>query len=258
MIMKSTFFAYLLYLTVFIYLISCGAKKEESVEEPPPDHPAEHDKTMSNAQFLEHKVEIYPDAIIEMYSPLGNEKFDVGKVPFEFNIRNYPFGEGPRNFQLRMTINGNDPISYHMPIFQREFNTGTYRAIAYLIDQEGIALKEFGNYVDRDFIVGESRPFPDSDEPYMVLNLPESGQTYQSDENLIVDFLLIGGGLKEDRLKFIVSFDGQEYETQKLAPLTITNLPQGTRILEVKLVKEDGSDLEGIFTSARREVMIKQ
>jgi|SRR5690554_6118796 len=258
MIMKRTFLAYLLSLTACIYLISCGTKKEESVEEPPPTNPAEHDKTLSKAQFLERQVAIYPDAIIEMYSPLGNEKFEVGRVPFEFNIRNYPFGEGPRNFQLRMSINGDDPISYHMPIFQREFNTGTYRAIAYLIDQEGIALKEFGNYVDRDFIVRESRPFPESDEPYMVLNLPESGQTYQSDEDLIVDFLLIGGGLKEDRLKFIVSLDGQRYETQKLAPLTITKPPQGKRILEVKLVKEDGSELDGIFTSARREVVIKQ
>ena len=212
---------------------------------------------MSKVQFMEHKVEIFPDAIIEMYSPLGNERFNEGKVPFEFNIRNYPFGDGPRNFQLRMTINGNDPISHHLPIFQRELKTGTYRAVAYLIDQEGIALKEFGNYVDRDFIVGESEPFPDSDEPYMVLNLPESGQTYQADERLIVDFLLVGGGLKEDRLKFVVSFDGQEYETRTLAPLAVTNLPQGKHILEVKLVKEDGSGLEGIFTSARREIVIK-
>ena len=256
--MKRTFLACLLFPPIFTYLTSCGTEKKESGQERPPDSPTEHDKTISKVQFLEYKVETYPDAIIEMYSPLGNERFDEGRVPFEFNIRNYPFGDGPRNFQLRMIINGNDPVSHHMPIFQREFKTGTYRAVAYLIDQEGIALKEFGNYVDRDFIVGESGPFPDSNEPYIVLNLPENGQTYQSDESLIVDFLLIGGGLKEDRLKFIISFDGQEYETKTLTPLAITDLPPGKHILEVKLMKEDGSDLGGIFTSARREVVIKQ
>src|SRR5690554_1019339 len=191
--MKRTFLACLLSLSGFIYLTSCGTGEKERSQEHPADSPTEHNKPMSKVQFMEHKVEIFPDAIIEMYSPLGNERFNEGKVPFEFNIRNYPFGDGPRNFQLRMTINGNDPISHHLPIFQREFKTGTYRAVAYLIDQEGIALKEFGNYVDRDFIVGESGPFPDSNEPYIVLNLPENGQTYQSDESLIVDFLLIGG-----------------------------------------------------------------
>src|SRR5680860_60735 len=121
-----------------------------------------------------------------MYSPLGNENFEAGKIPFEFNIKNFPFEQEPRSFRLRLTINCDNPISYNMPVFQREFEKGTYRAVAYLIDQQGIALKEFGNYVERDFTVAGSKPFPVSDEPYMVVNLPEDGQTYQTGEEVIL------------------------------------------------------------------------
>src|SRR5690606_36354955 len=139
---------------------ACGTDKKETAQEVPDEVPGEAAAVEAPISLEKLEKTAYPDAIIEMHSPLGNANFDEGKVPFEFNIKNYPFGEGLKNFQLRLTINGNNPISYHMPIFQREFRTGTYKAVAYLIDQEGLALKEFGNYVERDFTVGDSQPFP--------------------------------------------------------------------------------------------------
>jgi hypothetical protein len=144
-----------------------------------------------------------------------------------------------------------------MPIFQREFKQGTYQAVAYLIDQEGIALKEFGNYVVRDFTVGQSSPFPDSDEPHMVVNLPEDGQIYQTGEEVIFDYLLLNWGLKENQLKFILSIEDQDVEIKELVPVKVENLPPGKHILKIKLVKEDGEELSGIFSSAQRTIMVK-
>lgn len=255
--MKKVFLIWCLFSSVLLVWVSCGTDKKETVTDPRSEVPGEAvtEEVAVSIQKLEKTA--YPDAIIEMYSPLGNENFDEGKVPFEFNIKNYPFGEGLKNFQLRLTINGNDPISYHMPIFQREFRTGTYKAVAYLIDQEGLALKEFGNYVERDFTVGNSQPFPDSGEPFMVLNLPEDDQVYHTGEEVIIDFLLIGGGLKEDRLKFSVAINGKEQEITELAPLRVNNLPTGEHEIQVRLVRERGEELEGIFSSAKRTVTVE-
>src|SRR5690606_19481518 len=152
---------------------SCENKKKENREEIPEIRPIAEGES-ANIVLESIETTAFPDASIEMYSPLGNEKFKEGNVPFEFNIKNYPKKEGPEKFVLRMSINGDEPVKYHTPIFSLKFNSGTYRAVAYLLDEDGIALKDFGNYVQRDFIVGNSRPFPESDEPYMILNLPEN------------------------------------------------------------------------------------
>lgn len=255
--MKKTFLIPWLISSLLILGTSCGSDKGETTQQTPEALAQGSDDAPSAIQFAEHKVEAYPDAIIEMYSPLGNENFSEGKVPFEFNIKNYPFTEGLRGFQYRLSINGNNPVSYHLPIFQRDFKPGTYRVVAYLIDQEGVALKEFGNYVDRDFTIGSSNPFPDSDEPYMILNLPEEKQSYAADQDVIVDFLLIGGGLKEEGLKFLVEVNGQQQQIRNLHPLAVKGLPAGQHTVTVRLVRENGEELDGIFTSAKRSITIK-
>lgn len=254
--MNKFFLFYAVFPSLLFVGTSCGSEKGEKVQEDQ-QSTQETPDVASTLSIESMKVEAYPDAIIELYSPLGNENFKEGKVPFEFNIKNYPFNEGIKNFQFRLVINGNDPVSYHVPIFQKQLNTGTYRAVAYLIDQEGIALKEFGNYVDRDFTVGESQPFPESDEPYMVLNLPEDKQVYSNEDDVIVDFLLIGGGLKEDKLKFVLEMDGKQHAIQDLAPIKLQGLPIGEHDVKVMLVKENGDELEGVFTSVTRSINIK-
>ena len=255
--MTKNFLICLLMSSLGLTISSCGTGKNEKSQETSIENMEGIKEERATVRFEKYEVASYPDAIIEMYSPLGNEKFEEGKVPFEFNIKNYPFGEGPKSFKLRMVINGDEPISYHMPIFQREFKTGTYRVVAYLIDQEGIALKEFGNYVDRDFLVGNSNPFPDSGEPYMVVNLPGNEQIYSQEEEVIIDFVLIGGALKEDGLKFKLSVDGQEHAVKDLSPIKLRNLSPGNHEILVKLVKDDDEELSGIFTSARRNITVK-
>ena len=255
--MKKTFLIRLLIPSLLILGTSCGSDKSETTQQTSQEQSAPVMENAKPLQFIEHQVQAYPDAIIEMYSPLGNENFDAGKVPFEFNIKNYPFTEGLKGFQYRLSVNGGNPVSYHLPIFQRDFNPGTYRAVAYLIDKEGLALKEFGNYVDRDFTVGDSKPFPESDEPYMVLNLPEENHVYASEEDVIVDFLLIGGGLKEDGLMFLIKIDGEEHEVRKVAPFIVKGLPAGKHEVEVRLIRENGEELDNIFASTKRAITVK-
>ncbi|MBN7802695.1 hypothetical protein J0A67_17595 [Algoriphagus aestuariicola] len=200
----------------------------------------------------------YPDAILELHTPLGNQVFRPGKVPFEFNSKNFPFGDitgdKPR---LHLILNGGDPVGYYSPIFQRELTEGTYRVVGFLVDDEGHALKSFGNYVDRDFIVGDSRPFPYSAEPYLALNLPRNSQTIAVGEELVVDFLLLGGDMKLDGLKVQIKVNDYTYEIDHMAPVRVTNLPKGDYQVNVRLMGTNGKELEGPFSAVTKAVYVR-
>ena len=249
---KSAFYPILL---LFILLIaSCEANRERRRESKVTIEEGGEKREVNFYSYEE--VREYPDAILEMYSPLGNQNFSGQKVPFEFNIKNYPFAEGGKGFQLKMSINGNDPVGYNMPIFQKELNQGTYRAVAYLVNGEGIALKEFGNYVDRDFSVLGSQPFPESDDPFLVVNMPINNQEYLEGEEIIVDFLVLDGMPKEDGFKIMIKFNQYEFETDEVIPIRVDDLPTGDYDVEVKLVNQDGTDIDGIFSSSRKKIRI--
>lgn len=196
----------------------------------------------------------YPDAMLEMYRPLGNEGFKEGKVGFEFNIKNYPFGQ---QRPLMLSINGQNPEAIPQAMFSKDFNKGTYRVIAYLTDEDGLILKDFGNYADRDFLVGDSRPFPVADEPYLMLNFPRDGQEIKEGEPLMVDFLVVWGDLQADGLKVKISLGDWEHETRKLEAFEIRNLSRGEHLLRAELLKADGSELSNAFSSVSRKVEVK-
>ncbi|MDN3668824.1 hypothetical protein QWY93_05735 [Echinicola jeungdonensis] len=237
-------------------LISCGSDKESSsnnqFEEVKVSAPSLENVTFKPISF----TNAYPDAILELYSPLENESFEEGKVSFEFNIKNFPFENGIKGFQLKMILNGNDPVGYNMPIFNQEFEKGTYRAVAYLVDENGMALKEYGNYVDRDFTVGGSQPFPESGEPFLALNSPVNDQEFEKGEPVIVDFLLIGGDLEEEGLQVEIAINDKKYTLQKVVPVEINGLPKGFFDLKVTLKEKNGEELKGAFSQVQKEIII--
>lgn len=200
----------------------------------------------------------FPDAILELYTPLGNQVFRPGKVPFEFNSKNFPFVEAsggkPRLFLI---VNGGEPVGYYSPIFQRELSEGTYRVVGFLVNEEGRALKNFGNYVDRDFVVGDSRPFPYSAEPYLAVNFPRNAQTLSLGEELIVDFLVLGGDMKLDGLKVQIKVNDYAYEIDRMVPVRLANLPVGDYQVNIKLVQSNGKELEGPFSTVTKTVFVR-
>jgi hypothetical protein len=200
----------------------------------------------------------FPDAILELSRPLGNQVFKPGKVPFEFNVKNFALqkntSESPN---LLMILNGSDPEGFYAPIFQRELTRGTYRTVAFLVDAQGFALKNFGNYIDRDFLVGDSRPFPYSAEPYLAINLPRNEQILPLGEDLLLDFLVLGGDLKLDGLKIKISINSYVAEVTQLSPLRVTNLPKGDYQVKVQLLRVDNKELEGPFSSSTKTIFVR-
>ncbi|UCS94273.1 hypothetical protein KZP23_04370 [Echinicola marina] len=246
----------IIFIMIFV-MVSCETKTNKKVEEAPleQEEPIEEESTVKFQYLMQDKA--YPDAMLELYSPLENEVFKEGGVPFEFNIKNYPFEEGRNGFQLNMIINGNDPVGYNMPIFKKDLNRGTYKVLAYLVDDEGLALKEYGNYVDRDFVVGESSPFPENEDPVIGLNLPHNGQVFEKDSPVLVDFILVGGDLKEDGMRIKISIFDKEYMVNDLGQVKINGLPVGKHKLELVLIDANDKEIPGIFSKSTKEIIVK-
>ena len=241
-----------------LLLLSCtgGSKKNEESSTENFQNPA---KTIPQATFFQEEDSFtYPDAILELYTPLGNQIFKPGKVPFEFNVKNFNLEKnGAGQPGLFMILNGGDPVGYYAPIFQKELSQGTYRAVAYLVDENGKALKSFGNYVDRDFQVGDSRPFPYSAEPYLAIHRPTNSQVLTLGEELIIDFLVLGGDMKLDGLKVRVMVNDLSFETETMAPIHLANLPIGEHQVKIRLLRSNDKELEGPFSSIAKTVFVR-
>lgn len=247
---------------IILGLISaCSSEKikiNEEVLEMPTDEIVTPPEVPKISFFQYEDSSAYPDAILELYTPLGNQIFKPGKVPFEFNIKNFPYELiTSQEFKLFNILNGGDPVGFYSPIFQRELAEGSYRVVAYLVDREGLVLKNFGNYVDRDFQVGDSRPFPYSAEPYLALNFPRSNQIYEIGSEIIVDFLVVGGDMKLDGLKIKIQVNNLSYEIDHMAPVRIVNLPLGTYQVKIQLLRIDGKELEGAFSSVSKSIIVR-
>jgi hypothetical protein len=156
-----------------------------------------------------------------------------------------------------MILNGGEPEGFSAPIFQRELARGTYRTVAFLVDQKGLSLKNFGNYLDRDFLVGDSRPFPYSAEPYLAINLPRNEQIIPLGEELILDFLVLGGDLKLDGLKVKIWINAYQTETNQLVPLRVSNLPVGDYQVKIQLLRTSNKELEGPFSSSTKTIYVR-
>lgn len=252
----------ILTLLLLICLFSaCSAEKQrvnEEVVEMPPNIDAQEPAAPQVKFFQYEDQAAYPDAILELYTPLGNQIFKPGKVPFEFNVKNFPFDlSATKEFKLFNILNGGDPVGFYSPIFQRDLALGSYRVVAYLVDEEGLALKNFGNYVDRDFQVGESRPFPYSAEPYLALNFPRSDQFYEAGSEVIIDFLVVGGDMKLDGLKVVIEVNDLTYEIDHMAPVRIENLPAGAYQVKVRLQRSNGKELDGPFSSVSKAIIVR-
>lgn len=257
MLMKKSLFCY--YCCILILLGACATQttKDENIESTTSTDLSEVPATAAVGFSLVDEPNEFPDAILEMYAPLSNQTFSPGRIPFEFNIKNYPFGDMPAHPQLYLITNGADPVGYQSPIFQLEFKEGTYRTVAYLVNSQGLCLKEFGNYIDRDFLVGNSRPFPYSAEPYIAVNLPQNNQTYAEGEDVIVDFLVIGGDMLMDQLTIVVKIGPQEFELNDVAPVNISNLPKGGHLIQVELRKQNGKTFVGPFSSVQKSIQVQ-
>jgi hypothetical protein len=242
---------------VAIAVISCDSssnKTEELNQQQNTEELPSSGEVKESIIFEGIQDEVNPDAMMDIYSPLGNEDFKEGKVAFSFNIRNHGLG---RENPLMLSLNGASPKPYSQPDFQLDLKKGTYRAVAFLLNEDGLALKEYGNFSERDFTVAGSIPFPVDDSPYLVLHLPSEQQTYSSGEPVIVDFLYLGGGPESDGVKVKIEVDDQTFTTHEITAVRLKNLSKGPHRVKISLVNTgNNEELDGFFSSHTRNIQI--
>ncbi|GAB3658650.1 hypothetical protein GCM10028791_31720 [Echinicola sediminis] len=242
---------------ILFAFVSCNSKNDKAADNGSIQEEM-NEETPRQVKFrYEMESAAYPDAMLELYSPLEDQTFEEGKVAFEFNVKNYPFDQGNSGSSLKMIINGNDPVDCERPAFNKEFQTGAYKVLAYLVDKKGIALKAYGNYVDRGFAVGNSSPFPETAAPIIGINMPHNGQEYAEDETITIDFIMVGGDLEEDKLKVKVTVGQEEYLIERLGLIKMTGLSAGEHEVTVALVDNEGKELPGIFTKSIKRIKVK-
>jgi hypothetical protein len=247
-------------LIIFIGFIIFSCRSDNSEKEAKQDVILLDSGPVSEVKILPYRGSLQlPDAILELYTPFGNQAFKPGKVPFEFNIKNFPLkisqNQEPNFF---MMLNGEDPVGLNSTVFQRNLAEGTYRLVAFLVDENGFVLKNFGNYLDRDFRVGESRAFPYSAEPYLAVNYPREGQIFDVADQLAVDFLILGGDMRLDGLKLDLLINGDLIsELVEMEPIFLQNLPKGTHQITLNLKRIDGKELEGPFSAVTKSVIVR-
>jgi len=245
---------------IFIGFINFSCQSDNRESEAKQEIVLLDSSAISGAKILLYQDTLQmPDAILELYTPFGNQAFKPGKVPFEFNIKNFPHkiseNQEPNFF---MMLNGEDPVGLNSTVFQRNLEEGTYRLVAFLADANGFALKNFGNYVDRDFRVGESRAFPYLAEPYLAVNYPREGQIFDVADQLAVDFLILGGDMRLDGLKLDLLINGDLIsELMEMEPIFLLNLPRGTHQITLNLKRTDGKELEGPFSTVSKSVIVR-
>ena len=106
-------------------------------------------------------------------------------------------------------------------------------------------------------MVGDSRPFPYSAEPYLAVNLPKNGQILAYGEPLVLDFLILGGDLELDKLKVKVLIHGDSTELTSPNSIRIANLPKGDHQLKIQLLRKDNKELDGPFSSSTKTVFVR-
>lgn len=210
---------------------------------------------VSSPVFDELQVTAMPDAMIDIYSPAGDEDFDSGKVPFSVNIRNYPLGK-ERPFML--SLNGAAPKTHAIPSFQLELEKGAYRAVTFLLDEQGFALKEYGNFSVRQFTVGGAEPTGGGLQPSLLLHLPQEQQQYTEGQPILIDFIYLGGDPALDGVAIQVELGNYKHKTQKMTPLFLSEVPKGDYDLSIRLLSmESGQAIPGTFTSMTRSIRVE-
>lgn len=242
-------------LCCLLLIVSCDSSETKNESVTSSEMPDSRQLEESDWKLEEIPSSGMPDALLDMYTPAGNENFDAGKVSFSFNIRNYPLG---KDRPLMVAVNGRTAIAQGSPSFGLQLEKGAYQVVAFLLDERGLALKEYGNYSERYFTVAGAEPFSESPHPALYLHLPAEEQQFDWGEPVPVDFLYLGGDPVLDGISIQVEIGTFRYRTQKVGAVAISGLPRGTFDLQVRLLASDsGTTIPGRFTTVSRKIRVE-
>jgi len=73
----------------------------------------------------------------------------------------------------------------------------------------------------------------------------------------MLDFLVLGGDLKLDRLKVKVWVNDYTTELSQVIPIRVANLPKGDYQVKFQLLRVDNKELEGPFSNSTKTIFVR-
>ncbi len=244
------------YFIIFVFfaavLLSCETRTsrntENSVEAPPSsDQPAVSIRPYTASSE-------YPDAMIELIQPTDYEELAAGKLSFQYDVKNFRLDGG--NY---ITLKLNQDFSYEStkPDLTVPVGQGNYVALSFLCLPNHISLKNYGNYVVRNFQVGKSSGKAKDDTKPMIFYHYPDGQITRQENGVLLDFYLLNTSLGEDGYKVKIEIADQEFLVEEWVPYLIEGLKNGEHNVTLSLLDKNNKPVNSVFHTATGSFTLK-
>ena len=242
-----------LLISTFYFLVSCGGEAETHSELPEND--STQTKVIANtgeAQIIEPAVDeeivkLEKDGIIlreikaepsEAVLTLNTNSFKEGKNQLNFAV------EGVTDYNISYLANNYYLTQFSSDVFEMEFLYGNNVFLAFLTDENNIAIKSNKGSVLKNAVVGVENMF-DMNQPHLFYYLPK-----EETNNPILDFYLVNTAIKESGNKVKVTINQTEFIIEKWAAYQISGLPNPQNTIRIQLIDNNGNLIDGPFNDS--------
>ena len=211
----------------------------------------------------------FPDAMLEMNTPLDGAEYDTGEAVFQFNVKNYTLtaqtldadtkqcANSGKGQHIHLILNGAPYNALYEPEYKTDLEDGNYVALAFLSRSYHESVKHYGAYALRQFSVGDAPVEAiDLTASHLFYSRPKGEYKGKDTERVLLDFYLVNTDLSPDGNKVRATINGKEFIIDKWAPYFIEGLPLGENSIKLELVDNQENPVEGPYNSVERTISL--
>ncbi|WP_310396791.1 hypothetical protein [Hymenobacter sp.] len=210
----------------------------------------------------------FPEAQIQLRSPIGNSTVASGEVPFDYQVTNFQLTKmsgGPRMAEMANAVKGqhihnivdNEPYSAHYePRFAKAIPDGQHAVLSFLSRSYHESLKHRGAYDLRIINVGDApapaTPIIDVKGPNLFYSRPKDTYAGADAKRIMLDFYLVNTTLAPGGTRVRATINGAEFMLDRWMPYQMEGLPAGENTVKLELIDGSGNMIPGAYNSVTR------
>lgn len=213
----------------------------------------------------------YPDAKLELKTPLPGEILPADKYPFVFEVSNYELAtptadEADRHCAASAKgqhihfIVDNGPYSAHYePIVESKLEAGSHTVLAFLSRSYHESIKNGEAFVLRQINVGgaEQEVIKDLTQPMLFYSRPKGEYVGKDTKKILLDFYVVNTDLSANGYRVKATIDGNEFILPNWKPYMVEGLSMGEHTFRIVMLDAEGNEIEG-SDSGDRIVTLKE
>lgn len=213
----------------------------------------------------------FPDAILNMNSPLDGENHEPGKISFSYTVTNFRLGDqtsgntmklanSTQGQHIHVILNNGPYDARYNPEFEKDLGEGHYVVLSFLSRSYHESVKSPDGYVLRQFTVGNPSGQKEVDltEPHMFYSRPKGEYQGENAKNVLLDFYLVNTELSADGNKVRATINGQSFIITEWAPQVIQGMPMGENTIKLELLDNEGQVIPGPYNQVERVITLTQ